>query len=241
MTEPFETERVGRYIIAIYPDPEPSDPTEWDQLGTMLCWHSRYNLGHGGSWGKEHRYDTPEEFLRSLCSESDLEKIEKWVYGIPWKEWDKNWRKYQGEKMNRLTTLAEKHALILPVSLYEHSGMTMWVGAGPHAFDAQGWDSGQVGYIYVTHEKARKEFGSQWRKKAESCLEQEVKSYDDYLTGNCWGYRIFAAPEGVDETFQVDSFDDLDEIDSCWGFLGDKEYCLEEARSLVKSMTKETA
>lgn len=31
--------------IVIERDPDPESPREWDNLGTMVCWHRRYNLG----------------------------------------------------------------------------------------------------------------------------------------------------------------------------------------------------
>ena len=42
-----------------------------------------------------------------------------------------------------------------------------------------------------------------WKARAENVLKNDVKEYDNYLTGEVYGYRCF---EG------------LDEIDSCWGF-----------------------
>jgi hypothetical protein len=42
--------------------------------------------------------------------------------------------------------------------------------------------------------------------KAESLLESEVKEYDYYLTGQCYGFKLY---EGDNE------------IESCWGFLGE--------------------
>lgn len=226
--QPFHQEQVGSYIIAIYPDPEPQNPCEeWDMLGTLLCRHRRYNLGHGGSWGKQHKYATPDDFLRSLV-DPDVH--------------DRLYEKYEGkEYRDRVWKEIEKDNLLLPVSIYEHGGMTMWVGGPSYPLDPGGWDTSRVGWIWVSKEKAQAESGKQWRKQAEEVLRAEVGSYDDYLTGNCWGYVIYVAPEGVDETWEPDDLRDLDEYDSCWGFLGDYEYCLEEARSLVRHTTKETA
>ncbi|WP_180902481.1 hypothetical protein [Martelella soudanensis] len=47
--------------IRIVPDPDPMNPrVECDTLGTMICWHPRYNLGD------KHRYSAPS---RASCSE----------------------------------------------------------------------------------------------------------------------------------------------------------------------------
>jgi hypothetical protein len=114
-------------------------------------------------------------------------------------------------------------ALILPLYLYDHSGITMSTGK----FDCP-WDSGQVGFIFVTKAKLLKEYGGKRITKktiatATRVLEGEVKTYDDYLTGNVYGYRI-EDPAGND-------------FDSCWGYFGDyddKDYgALHEAKSCV--------
>ena len=54
-----------------------------------------------------------------------------------------------------------------------------------------------------------------WRARAIEIMEAEVDTYDQFLTGEVYGYTLYEA----------DSFDDDDvdwgEIDSCWGFYGD--------------------
>jgi len=113
-------------------------------------------------------------------------------------------------------------AVILPVYLYDHSGQTV----STYPFPCP-WDSGQVGYIWVTKTKARKEFGWKVLTKArlgklEEILRNEVKTYDQYLRGEVYGYRV------LDK--------DGDEVDSCWGFYGDDHEAsglLEAVRSFI--------
>jgi hypothetical protein len=123
----------------------------------------------------------------------------------------------------------------LPLALYDHSGLTMWVGSRPHAFDAQGWDSGQVGFIYVTPEKIRKEYSckhitAKTCAKVRQVLKSEVKAFDQFLTGDIYGYMI-EDEEG-------------EHIDSCWGFFG-HEYAKTEMQSALdycaKTRTQEDA
>lgn len=45
MENPIEKFEVGDYTVKIYPDFNPESPREWDNLGTMICFHSRYRLG----------------------------------------------------------------------------------------------------------------------------------------------------------------------------------------------------
>ena len=42
----------------ISPDEMADSPRSWDNLGTMVCWHRRYQLGD------KHTYATPQAFSR---------------------------------------------------------------------------------------------------------------------------------------------------------------------------------
>lgn len=128
---------------------------------------------------------------------------------------------------------------ISPVYLFDHSGITM----STKPFSCR-WDSGQVGFAYVTAKMARQE----WRRSkkfpsmrswGEAMIEAEVSEYDRFLRGEAYGFRVREAlltQEEVDEAaflFEEDAYggecygmrsipDFLakrgDEIDSCWGF-----------------------
>ena len=104
----------------------------------------------------------------------------------------------------------ERPIVILPLYLYDHSGITM----NTTGFSC-GWDSGQVGWIYVTKKQLEilgthisdNETYAEFKERLEKILVAEVKLYDQYLTGDVYGF-ILKDSEG-------------DEIDSCWGFYGD--------------------
>lgn len=109
----------------------------------------------------------------------------------------------------------EFDGVILPIYLYEHSGQTI----NTCGFSCP-WDSGQVGFIYVSAAKIAKEYGSDTgenREKAKACLVSEIKTLDDWLRGNVWSFVV--------------ENDQGDHIDSCWGFIGESDYCLEEGKS----------
>ena len=102
--------------------------------------------------------------------------------------------------------------IYLPLYLYDHSGITM--STSPFSCP---WDSGCVGIIYVTKEKVREEYG--WKvltksrvEKILSSLKNEVEVYDQYLTGDVWGFKVV-------EYDEEDNYEK--EVDSCWGFYGD--------------------
>ena len=171
--------QVGNLTVRLEQDTDAESPRDWDNLGTMVCWHRNYRLGD------KHSFATPEDFL-----ESDEYK---------------------------------DAAVILPLYLYDHSGIT--IRCAPFSCP---WDSGQVGFVYVSKEKARSEFGKRLTKKrltqVEKCLRGEVKTYDDYLTGNVWGFVV------EDE--------DGNHIDSCWGFIGDVDYAFAEGKASAESYLK---
>lgn len=106
-----------------------------------------------------------------------------------------------------------KAVIILPLCLYDHSGITMYVG---DTHDR--WDGCQVGFIYCTQEDIDREWSGD-KEKAENYLKQEVKTYNQYLTGQVYGFSVTNPKNG-------------EEIDSCWGFYG-LECVQEEANSIA--------
>jgi len=205
--------------VRIVADSDPSNPrTDWDcHAGRMICWHRRYNLGD------EHSYDC-EDFLRDLAFEAcegledRVDHLENEVYSKLYNRGFDNGRDDPHEyacrlisnKIDKLVDCALHTYVILPLYLYDHSGITMSTGQ----FSCP-WDSGQVGYIVCDNETIQREFNGD-RGKAEKCLEAEVATYDDYLTGNVYGF-IVEEREECEEC----GHDEWEEIDSCWDFYGD--------------------
>ncbi|MGH9391383.1 MAG: hypothetical protein ACRD1Z_17390, partial [Vicinamibacteria bacterium] len=129
-----------------------------------------------------------------------------------WAELEKHLREKEGA------------VLVLPLYLFDHSGITM--RTEPFG---DPWDSGQVGLIYATEAAIleaflKKKLGSRVLELARKNLIGEVKDYDDFLTGQVYGYII------KDENGE--------DVDSCWGFFGGIEYCREEARAAVPKPKK---
>lgn len=127
---------------------------------------------------------------------------------------EKNFRDYfdRGDVFDEdgnFTDSFEKKYIALKIYLYDHSGLT--ICSGP--FSCR-WDSGLFGMVAVSIEKVKKEYG--WkvltksrRRKVEEQLQAEIDTYDQYLRGEVYGFRICPAD------------DDSQIIDSCWGYFGD--------------------
>ena len=109
-----------------------------------------------------------------------------------------------------------KHAVcVLPVALYDHSGWTIWVGSEPHAFDAAGWDSGQVGFIYATREQVAL-LGAPLD-SVERQLRAEISELDEYFTGQVFGIKAYLP---VSQDPDEEDVEDWEEVDACWGYFG---------------------
>lgn len=110
--------------------------------------------------------------------------------------------------------------VVLPLYLYDHSGIT--ISLTP--FNDR-WDSGQVGFVIIRRDNMLQEFGGKkftkvLKAKALKIAESEVQTYDQYLRGEVYGYRI-------DE-----------HGDSCWGFYGTED-CLLEAKNTVDWLVRQ--
>jgi hypothetical protein len=127
--------------------------------------------------------------------------------------------KYSHEELERIYN--SKEYICLPLYLYEHSGMTM----NTIGFSCP-WDSGQVGIIFVSKAKAKEEYN--WKvitKERENTIKRylkaEVEIYDQFLTGEVYGYQITNIKSG-------------EMTDSCYGFYGEIDYCMDEAIGTVQ-------
>ena len=101
----------------------------------------------------------------------------------------------------------EKVAVMLPVYMYDHSGITL----ATTPFSCR-WDSGLVGWIFVTRDTIRKEYAvtNITKKTVDQMrwyLKGEIELLEAYVTGEVYGFEI------EDENGDVE--------DSCWGFYGD--------------------
>lgn len=171
--------RYKGYEIDIQQDINPENPRNWDNLGIMVCFHRRYDLGD------KHKFTGPDSLQDFL--------------------------------------IKEKPPVLLPLYLYDHGNISIHtesvVGKAPHAE----WDSGKIGYTYVTRAALLKEYGAKritakMLAQATKILQAEVKTYDQYLNGEVYDYTI----EDVDGTL----------VDSCGGYFGEKE-AIAEAKRII--------
>ena len=187
----------GLVIDVTHDHEEHNNPRDWDNAATMVCGHGRYSLGD----------ENGAEKAMEDISNSKLRK-RKWD--------DMNW-----SHVPNLDYMArECDFVVLPLYLYDHSGITM----NTTGFSCP-WDSGQVGFIYMTKEQVREEFSvklvtKKVREMALKRMRQEVETYDMFIRGDVWHYSI--------------TDDDGELIDSCGGVFGN-DYLEEEVKAVIEN------
>lgn len=185
-------------------DPQnPRDPGWQENLGSMVCWHKRYNLGD------KHNWEDPNDFFQDLALKNtnwsellqyikdghtkDLRLVpegegyqlqfkalsfngNRWEDKDQWADMEgfqfpadfsdsaaiskRVWDEAQGEITDvlkemytpELIDLCKDKVAILPLYLYDHSGLTM----STNDFGDR-WDSGCVGFIHMDKDTAIKE------------------------------------------------------------------------------------
>jgi hypothetical protein len=188
---------MSNYTLQVVPDIDPQNPrTEWSDATYMVCWHNNYKLG-----------DAHNALPIAVPNPSD--------HG--------GWEELEAELRKRFRAQGDPVALILPLYLYDHSGITM--RTTPFSC---GWDSGQVGFVLVTQKQLRENWGvkrpsTKRKEQLYDYMRAEVQTYDDYLTGNVYGYEIRNDEDEV--------------VESCWGFYGEK-YCRQEGEAVLAQIER---
>lgn len=139
------------------------------------------------------------------------------------------------EKMLLLENTGE--IVALPISMYEHSGISLWLGSKWGHPDAQ-WDCSSIGFAYVEKKTAEKEMPQRkltdeqkndWKKWAYAMMEDEMETYNKYVSGEVYGYMI--EDEEGEEASNV-------HLCGCWGFY-DKDHLLEYAKNDIDTYLEE--
>lgn len=113
---------------------------------------------------------------------------------------DFNWNDFESwDEIREYIETHENVHTIFPVYMYEHSGIALKVGPFHCPFD-----SGQIGFIYITNETIKKEKLN--IEKISEYFKIELNIYCQYLNGECYGFEI--------------NTEDGETLDSCYGYIG---------------------
>lgn len=129
-------------------------------------------------------------------------------YVLVWHRNFYNIRDKWGGPEDVLAWAKENRYWVLNLHLYEHSGRAWSLSP----FGCR-WDSGQAGYFLVSKKAYR------LRKSAVRYAEGLLRHLNAVERGDVYGYTVHD-PSG-------------EGVDSCWGFIGDWEYCLTAAKESV--------
>ena len=175
------------------------NPREWSNVGTMAVSYGRYNLG-----------------------DEDISKID-------FDEYDEDKDEYI--TLNPVDYFKKERGarVVVGLTVYEHSGITMYAGDVTTPFDTDRWDTSFVGFIFDTPEGVKECIGDNATdEQIEAALKQEVKNYASYLEGDISWYR-------VDD-------EETNYGDSCGGYVGDPDHCETECfESMEAAIVKRLA
>lgn len=204
--QPIETYEHKGVTVEIHWDDNPSEhsnPRQNDgNLTTMVCWHPDYVLGD-----------------KQFTNGDGCGAVETRVD-------NDNYRSMR--HLARCIELIDHGICILPLYLYDHSGISISAGhTNPFDNPTVRTDESMIGFVYTTHARIDELCGTDGPAapsyhSAEWIQQQvlaEVKEYDSYLRGEVYGYVI--DPGGPDE-------------DACWGFVGDDDYVKQEANAAAE-------
>lgn len=149
-----------------------------------------------------------------------------------------------------------KYRVVVPVSFYDHSGLSLYTGK-----PGQDWDSGMGGVIVATEDRIRAVIGDRTDPKAkawrvvqgipywpkgramppalrtwiEKQLELEIKIYDAYVRGDVVGWELYDGETN-------------EHVESCYGFFpifdetktSAEDVALADARRYIDALNRET-
>ncbi|MGD8116946.1 hypothetical protein [Vibrio sp. TRT 29B02] len=188
---------IGSFYVSIayVEDSSMFDPREHDNIAVLALEHRRYTLGDTNG------LELLEDALSSILDD----------YGV--NEHHELSGESRGSKINMMISLlpseASKEIIILPVYLYDHSGLA--ISSTP--FSCR-FDSGCIGWAFTTP-KILNELGHSFtdfsnkkdRTEITSWLKSEIQMYDSYLQGSVFEFTV--------------TNENGEHADSCMGFIGD--------------------
>lgn len=222
-------------------------PREWDgNLATMTCWHRQYTLGDKHEFETPDAFLS--KLMLDTFSHDALHKLltfGNFSVRMTVKDGEtvltdgKHTVKYYTEEQVKLGWPEEDFVeelgvreklellqgrddlLLLPIYLYDHSGLAMSMSDF-----GDRWDSGQVGFIYTDRaryeEVMLKKEDAEWKAHAKEKLQREVAVYSDYLGGSVYSVFIdsWIGPKDADPEDFMTARPYWDREESCGGFIG---------------------
>lgn len=103
---------------------------------------------------------------------------------------------------------------LFPLRAYIHSGVSLSLSKTEYPFNDR-FDSAWVGMVFIDKNEVNNS-----EDRAKEIAEGLIQTYNHVLSGEVYGYVISKGGE---------------KVESCWGFIGDYENCLNEAKDVVNN------
>lgn len=136
-----------------------------------------------------------------------------------------------GDKDKDINTICDAKLIakkyhVFGLEAYIHSGVVLALSQEGGFPDRQ-WDVSQLGLVFVEKQT--------WKTKAKAkkAALALISEWNSYLSGDVYGYVITK-----DIVCKTCKHVEQEHIDSCWGFVGDKDGCLEEAEAAADNHLK---
>ena len=175
----IETREYKGFTIEIWHDDYAESPRAWDNVATFVCEHRNYNFGD------EHDIESAvnslyEEYLShkdiikyfvktrnaKIIEDEDgkfyefkeSEDGDTYYIDASGTDYDIAWEMEKWfSTMEKLKLVTDTGNVYLrPISIYDHSGISMWLGGTAGHVDAQ-WDCSTIGFAYIEKATAEKE------------------------------------------------------------------------------------
>jgi hypothetical protein len=234
MSEPFDSYEHAGLTVELHHDPEPTSPREWSNVGTIAADPS----GDFGMWDVSVHEDVPDTDTCPRCKGKGQRAIPMPDYGNPTNTTRKVYvdcARCDGAGEIELAIVegikqGHKARVVLPLH-YSGSLAAASIYVTDDPDDANAW-------IFDTPEDVRECIGEDATdEQIKAALEAEVKTLDQYLSGEVYGY-VVRGPNGEDVS-------DLGatELDSCWGFFDEHpyEYLKGEASEAAECIAEQIA
>jgi hypothetical protein len=237
-SEEIEVEKFedGEYRVRVLVDMDPSSPREDDNVSVIVGMHSRYNIGD--------RKPDPDEL--AALERGGVPLLKRFL------------RMSRG--MIAFTMIGMYDHSGITIYPMDEPGAFRGVDTA--------WDHSTVGFAYITREqfdvasggdpneeipvsdelvqfvtdmRVRKHLGETvattprvWQN-----LYGELKDYDDFVRGEVYGYVVEKSETWRKDSDPDEERQDWEEVESCWGFIGESEYALSEGKSVLEYLKKD--
>lgn len=189
-----------RRIRIVHDDIPCEGPRDWCNITYMACPHRRYDLGDN----ETTLGFNATQLATELCSNPP-----EWSHGnFP-------------DDFGTVLTRDYDAMIMLPLYLYDHSGLTMHVGAFSSNMLPQGhaqYDTMFCGYIYMTRKQIHENYPD-WKRLTAArkerlfeIMQSDVEIYNDHLCGAVFGWVV--------EMQTCEKCDTWEHEESCYGYYG---------------------